>query len=479
MRKLSVKVVGVLLAGCLLVTACTSITGYLHSPGKKEAEVSVKGASANANKSHKAIAKDLDDLVEVCLENTEKVNSAGYPLDESFFLWIYHRYGEKIFRKMADSLKQGNDKDVYARLTGNTIHCLWIYYCLDVGLESEDLYNVYVKGSQNSTDIVMNFAGDINFDENWESVRFADRNNIEIPECFTNGLLGQMQDADLMMINNECTYGTKGMPLAGKAFTFRGHPRRAKNLKALGVDIVSLANNHVYDYGEQGLLATMKTLKNLSIPYVGAGKNLDEASEVLYFVINGKKIAITAATQIERTYYYTKEATKNSPGVLKCQYPEKYIRVIKNAKKHADYVIAFVHWGTEGKVFFEKDQVDLGRKFVNAGADVIIGGHTHCLQGIEYYKDVPVFYSLGNFWFDWDVKNSKDTGMLQIIIPEDMKNSEIRYRFIPCYYNKGKTRLLTGKKEKKKAYRYMEQLSWHTRIDRWGYVHQIEEGKKE
>jgi poly-gamma-glutamate synthesis protein (capsule biosynthesis protein) len=462
----------------LSLVACTSITGFLPSDGHKT-EAPVKGASANAIVQSGKIAKDLDGLLEVCLKNTEKVNSAGHPLDESFFLWIYHRYGENTFRKLADGLKQGRDQKIYGRLTGNTIHSLWIYYCAEVGVHSEDLQNVYIKGGQSSTGIVMNFAGDVNFDEKWENVRYADRNKITIPQCFTGGLLEEMQDADLMMINNECTYGTKGTAQAGKAYTFRGKPARAANLPALGVDLVSLANNHVYDYGATGLLETMKALRENNVPYVGAGKNLDEATKPLYFLINGKVIAITAATQVERTYRYTKEATNRTPGVLKCQYPERYVRVIEDAKKHADYVIAFVHWGTEGKVFFEKDQVDLGRKFVNAGADVVIGGHTHCLQGMEFYKNVPVFYSLGNFWFDWDVKNAKQTGIFQIVIPEHFTPKTVKYRFIPCYYKNGKTRLLNSKKSKNKAYRYMEHLSWLTKVDSRGFVHEIEEGKKE
>jgi poly-gamma-glutamate synthesis protein (capsule biosynthesis protein) len=469
-KKFSVGIAGAVLAGCLLLSGCSAITGFWHSSNKAK-EASEKGASGNAVVKMKEIMADLDDLVEICLNQTEKDNSAGYPLDESFYLWFYHRYGETVFRKLADSLSQGCDQRIYSRLTGNSIHCLWDYYCLDTGLNPEELNNVCIMRGKSSTGVTMNFAGDINFDENWKSVRYADRKGINISECFTNGLLDEMKNVDIMFLNNECTYGNKGTPLPGKAFTFQGKTTRAWNLLALGVDGVSLANNHVYDYGREGLLSTIETLDKIRMPHVGAGKNINEASQTLYYIVNGKKIAITAATQIERTYRYTKEATENEPGVLKCQVPDKYVQVIKEAKKKADYVIAFVHWGTEGKVFFEKDQVDLGRIFANAGADVVIGGHTHCLQGMEFYNGVPVFYSMGNFWFDWDVENSKATGMLQIVISE---KGRIKYRFIPCYYDKYKTRLITNKKEKQKAYRYYERLSWEMYIDKNGFVHSKE-----
>ena len=106
--------------------------------------------------------------------------------------------------------------------------------------------------------------------------------------------------------------------------TVRAAPSRGEVLQQLGADIVSLANNHVYDYGEEALLDTMDTLEQAQIPYVGAGRNLEEAEKIVYFIANGRKIAIVAATQIERSYSYTKEATKDSPGVLKNLKPDKF-----------------------------------------------------------------------------------------------------------------------------------------------------------
>ena len=453
-----------------MLTGCSVNTKFLgHESAKTKASAEEKSAEAFDGVKKSTVMPELDEYTEKCLEYTDKVNSNGYILDESFYLWFYGRYGEVTYKKLADSLEEGEDSSVYQRLTGNTLHVLWIFYCADLGVHKESLENVYIKDSDNSTDIVMNFAGDINFDENWETIRYADRNHIGIQDCLIDGLIDETRDADIMMVNNEFSYGNKGTPLAGKAYTFQARPDRARNMKILGVDIVSVANNHVFDYGATGLNSTLETLEEYKIPYVGAGRNLEEASKIVYFVINGKKIAYTAATQIERTYNYTKEATANTPGVLKTLNADKYVKVIKEAKKNADYVIAFVHWGTEGKVFFENDQVDLGRKFVNAGADAVVGGHTHCLQGIEFYNDVPVFYSLGNFWFDWSEDNSHATGMIQIVLHED---GSCDYRFIPCYYDEYKTRLLNTEKERKAAYKHMEKLSYEIEIDKEGYITQ-------
>lgn len=419
-----------------------------------------------------AIMEDLDEVTEQCLQLTDQSSSNGYPLDESFFLWFYGEYGEEIYRKLSDSLKEGPDSDIYRKLTGNTLHVLWTYYCSDLGIHKELLQNVYVKPSENSTDIVLDFGGDINFDENWANMEYLSEQGLKLSDCLVDGLTEEMKQADLTMINNECTYGTGGTPIQGKAYTFQGNPKRAALLKQVGVDIVSLANNHVYDYQEEGLLRTMETLEKNHILYVGAGKNLDEAKKIVYFIINGKKIAITAATQIERSYNYTREATDNSAGVLKTLQPDKYVEVIREARRYADYVVAFVHWGTEGVTRYEADQISLAGKFIEAGADVIIGGHTHCLQGITFYDDVPVFYSMGNFWFDWEEAHANETGLAQVIIHED---GSCDYRVLPCYYEDYKTRLLTDQTEKNQAFRYLEGISDQIRIDEEGYITDIKD----
>ena len=116
----------------------------------------------------------------------------------------------------------------------------------------------------------------------------------------------------------------------------------------MGVDLVSLANNHVCDYGVDGLLDTMRILNESKVAYIGAGKDLSDLKTTQYYIMGGRKIAIISATQIERSYTYTKQATVNSPGVLKTQ-TENYVRnAIAAAKAKSDYVIVYIHWGSEG-----------------------------------------------------------------------------------------------------------------------------------
>ena len=287
--------------------------------------------------------------------------------------------------------------------------------------------------------MTMAFAGDVMFDDSYSIMNYYRSVGGEITKCFDETLLDYMKQADLFMVNNECTFTNRGTPTEGKTYTFRSDPQNAKILQDMGVDLVSLANNHAYDYGEISILDTMDTLTGSGIEYVGAGTTLDEAKTPFYYEIEGTKVAIVAATQIERMPNPdTKGATQNSPGVFRCFEPELLCEVIKTAKENSDFVIVYVHWGAENTTEIDWAQRDQAILFEEAGADLIVGDHPHCLQGITYINDTPVIYSLGNFWF-----NSKtvDTGLLQIAVKG---NSLEQIQFIPCRQQSCRTLLLSG-----------------------------------
>ena len=366
------RLVAILFIAVLCLTGCSAVTelGNLinaaagASAGNRPAE-----ANGDAENVECTIMADLDEVVEDMLNHLTREQSLDYALDESFFLWFYGKYGEDITKELERRIWTEKNSDFWRELTGNTLHVLWIYYCSDTGLYPEELANVYRKDSFGS-DIVISFAGDLNFDDDWPNVQDLNGLDLGITDRMNDELLLEMRQSDILMINNEFTYGEGGTPLEGKAYTFQAHPSKVQWLTDIGADIISLANNHVYDYGAEGLLSTLKTVEQEGIPYVGAGKNLDEAKKIVYFIINGKKIAFTSATQIERTYNYTKEATEDSPGVLKTLNADKYVKVIEEARKKADYVIAFVHWGTEGRIYYQEDQKALAQKFVDAGCGI-------------------------------------------------------------------------------------------------------------
>ena len=159
--------------------------------------------------------------------------------------------------------------------------------------------NIYAKDAVSPDQVTITFAGDILFDENYAIMGKVSGNG-NIANGIVPSLLTEMKSADIMMLNNEFPYSDRGTPLEDKKFTFRAKPTSVSFLNDMGVDIVSLANNHAYDYGETAFLDTMETLENAGITYVGAGRNLQEARRPVYYIINNMKIAIVAATQIEK-----------------------------------------------------------------------------------------------------------------------------------------------------------------------------------
>ena len=281
--------------------------------------------------------------------------------------------------------------------------------------------------------ITLRFAGDINFDDDYFPMQhFQEIGAESISEVIDPEYVELMNKADVMWINNEFCYTDSGEPLAGKAFTFAADPENVKYLKELGVDVAGLANNHVFDYGEQGLLDTLATLGAAGIPYVGAGHNINEAASPVYVKAGPLTIAYVAAERAEKVQIVTQEATEDQPGVLRCYENDRFIESIKEAAGKADYVIALPHWGTEHATELEDVQTEGARAYIDAGADAVIGAHPHILQGIEYYNGKPIVYSLGNFWFDSydlytmvvELRLSKDESVELIIYPGIQRNAE-------------------------------------------------------
>lgn len=324
--------------------------------------------------------------------------------------------------------------------------------------------NIYAKDAKNPDQITIAFAGDILFDAQYAVMSAMLQNGGDISTAIAPELIEEMQNADIMMLNNEFPYSDRGTPTEGKQFTFRAKPSYVSYLDDLGVDLVSLANNHAYDYGEAAFLDTLTTLEEAGITYVGAGRNLEEARRPVYYIIDNMKIAFVSATQIERLDNPdTKGATDSSAGVFRCWNGDNLIETVKEAKENSDFVIVYLHWGTENEVNIDWAQEKQAPEVAAAGADLIIGDHPHCLQQISVVQGVPVIYSLGNFWF-----NSKtvDTGMVKVTLSRDGLQE---FQFIPCLQSGSRTTLLQGE-EKTRVLDYMSSISGGVLIDDDGYV---------
>lgn len=312
--------------------------------------------------------------------------------------------------------------------------------------------------------VTFTFAGDILFDPAYAIFATYRQRGSRIEECISEDLLEEMRSADVMMVNNEFPYTDRGEPTPDKTYTFRAPTEAVSVLFDMGVDIVSIANNHTFDYGEISMLDTLDTLEQAGMPYVGAGRNLEEAIRPIYYLAGDMKIAVISATQIERNDYPdTRGATEDSAGVFRCFQPDLLVETIERAKEECDFVILYIHWGTESTDQLDWSQTYQAPLYVEAGADIIIGDHPHCLQEIGYIDGVPIIYSLGNFWFN---SRTLDSCIVKLTLNEEGIES---LQFVPCLQSGCSVSLLHGD-ERARVIAYMQGLSSTAHIDEEGYV---------
>lgn len=225
-------------------------------------------------------------------------------------------------------------------------------------------------------DFSVAFAGDINLDEKWSTTLHLDCSENGIYDCISPELIEMMQNSDLMCLNNEFTFSTKGSPMRGKAFTFRANPERVNILQTLGVDVVKLANNHIFDYGKEAFFETIKTLD------------------------------------------------------------------------------------------------DAGIAHMDAGADAVIGAHSHCLQGMEYYNGKPILYSLGNFWFN---DKTLDTILVQLhFYGENSKDGHLDVEIIPAVQSGCETHIANDYFEKRRILDFLESISVNVAFTDEGFMYKKE-----
>ena len=331
-----------------------------------------------------------------------------------------------------------------------------------IASESELTYEI---PHEDSDPIILGFAGDVNLDESYYPVKKYDAAGEDINRCFSADLLKEMQSADVMMLNNEFSYSNRGTKASNKSYTFRAKPERVEILKKMGVDIVSLANNHALDYGQDALMDSFDTLDEAGISYVGAGEDVDRAKAPVYYKVGNKTIAYVAASHVifAGDWY----ASDTSPGMIGTYDPTMLVASIKEAKENSDYVVVFVHWGVERATQPEQYQRNLSKIYIDAGADAVIGCHPHVMQGIEFYQGKPIAYSLGNYWFN---DSEKKSGMLKLYLKPD---GSVDVQLLPAMNKDTETYLLTDATEKKNYYSYIKGLSYDVQIDEDGFLTSI------
>ena len=327
--------------------------------------------------------------------------------------------------------------------------------------QSDDAATVDEKANANDTKdaggTTIILTGDILFANAFKAA--YDAGGIE--RVVSPELLEQLKSADILMVNIEFPFSDRGEPMADKQFTFRCSPSYVKALNEMGVDIVSLANNHTLDYGRAALSDTFNALDGAGILYGGAGDSVDRAKEVQVVEVNGKKYGFIAVSRVVPSADWKIESA--TPGLFTCYDAAALIEVIKEAKQTCDFVTVFPHWGTEYSEQPNPVQRELAKQCMDAGADLIVGAHTHCLEGIGYIDGKPVFYSLGNFIFGQNIDRS---AAVKVTVAED---GTVSYALIPVYASDGQTKQMDANAASG-LFSYMESISDNASVEAAGNI---------
>ena len=238
-----------------------------------------------------------------------------------------------------------------------------------------------------------------------------------------------IDSVDYAVTNLECPITESDTKIVKTGPNLKSSLNSIKPLSFAGFNLATLANNHIMDYGSEGLESTLKSCSKEGISTVGAAKDLQEARKPFYINLNGKRFAFLNIAENE---FCT--ATKNAAGANPLDLIKNH-NDIKSAKSNSDYVILISHGGREHYQLPTPKQRERYRFFIDSGADAVIGHHTHCYSGYEYYKEKPIFYSLGNFIFDYKKKYQKGLWTQGMAVQLNFEKNKIGFELIP--FNQG------------------------------------------
>ncbi|MCI6403163.1 MAG: CapA family protein [Prevotella sp.] len=244
-------------------------------------------------------------------------------------------------------------------------------------------------------------------------------------DIFPKNLRTVIKSADFSFVNFESAIAdSECHPILKCGPNLKCSPKAADAICYAGFTGVTMANNHILDYGPEGLKHSVECCKNLGLNVVGVGDNLMEANNVLYLKKNGKTLAIINCCEHEFSI-----ATETSPGANPLNPINQYY-AIQKAKAKADYILVIVHGGHEHFQLPSLRRQQTYRFFVDAGADAVVNHHQHCYSGYEVYNGKPIFYGIGNFCFD-KVPIKKDNPWNFGFLVEIIFEEKISYRLYP------------------------------------------------
>jgi poly-gamma-glutamate synthesis protein (capsule biosynthesis protein) len=288
-----------------------------------------------------------------------------------------------------------------------------------------------------AADVTVVAVGDVYLGS--RAVPFIERNGVDYPFDATREILGE---GDLVIGNLESPLTDYHDRFMEKKFILKASPGSAEGIRNAPIDVVTLANNHIMDYGGRGLKDTTSVLDRYGILHTGAGENLAEARSPALYEVQGVKIAVLAYSKTFPTEFYAKRGSSGTaPG-----YARFVSKDVMAARARADIVIVAFHWGGERLITPKHYQVELAHLAVESGAQLVIGHHPHVVQGIEEYKGGLIFYSLGNFVFGFYSSPNTEGVVAKVVfeetgdghrvksagvIPLDVDNRKVRFNPAP------------------------------------------------
>jgi poly-gamma-glutamate capsule biosynthesis protein CapA/YwtB (metallophosphatase superfamily) len=267
--------------------------------------------------------------------------------------------------------------------------------------------------------VTLAFAGDVNFAGRTARL-------LGDPAAAFGPIASVLRSADFTALNLETAVTGRGLPQP-KNYHFRTTPLAFTALRDAGVDLVTMANNHVLDYGPAGLADTLAAAKAARFPYVGIGTDAGAAWAPYVTTIKGMTIAIVGVSQVAELAS-SWVATSTRPGEANAIDLSRTLAAVRAARRLARTVIVFMHWGTEGDACPDPAQLSLAPKLAAAGASIIIGAHAHMLQGSGWLGRTFVAYGMGNFLW-WERSYSTATGVLELTLHS---RGPLTARFIPA-----------------------------------------------
>lgn len=252
------------------------------------------------------------------------------------------------------------------------------------------------------------FGGDVHFESYLRTHLSSDPTGMLAP------IAPILTGADLAIVNLETAITERGTA-ADKAYTFRVAPAALTALHSAGVDVASMANNHGLDFGPVGFLDSIAAAHDAGFPIIGIGGNADTAYAPYTVTIRGQRVAVIGASQVIDSALMGEWAATDEHGGMASAYDaDRLVRAVSEARPDADTLVVFLHWGTEKMTCPQERQTTLARRLVDAGADIVVGGHSHRLQGAGRLDAAVVDYGLGNFVWYAHPGASAETGVLLV-----------------------------------------------------------------